>query len=149
MSSPSASTRTQASVTCYRRAGYTARTNVSHTSDIELLAEDQVVRRATPAATVGTGAKTTWELATIVFKAGSQVPPTAPAAPTGVTAQAGNGSAIVSWNVPASGGSPITSYTLTPYVGATAQTWTVISGNPPPRARASPASATAPPIHSR
>jgi hypothetical protein len=56
---------------------------------------------------------------------------TAPAAPTGVTATAGNGSATVSWTAPANGGSPITSYTVTPYIGTTAQTPTTVTGNPP------------------
>ncbi|MDQ0098480.1 hypothetical protein J2S96_002197, partial [Arthrobacter bambusae] len=40
--------------------------------------------------------------------------PTVPAAPTGVTATAGNASAVVSWTAPANGGSPLTSYTVTP-----------------------------------
>jgi hypothetical protein len=57
--------------------------------------------------------------------------PTAPAAPTGVTATAGNGSASVSWTAPANGGSPITSYTVTPYIGTTAQPSTTVTGNPP------------------
>ncbi len=57
--------------------------------------------------------------------------PTAPAAPSEVTAAAGNGSATVSWSAPANGGSPITSYTVTPYIGATAQTKTTVSGSPP------------------
>jgi len=57
--------------------------------------------------------------------------PTAPGAPSGVTATAGNASASVSWTAPSNGGSPITSYTVTPFIGATAQTPTVISGNPP------------------
>jgi hypothetical protein len=113
-------------------SGYTVRTNISDTSDMEILAEDQVVAAgATPAATVGTGAKTTWEMATVVFKAGSQAPPTAPAAPTNVQATAGNGSAIVTWTAPASGGSAITSYTVTPYIGTAAQAATTVTGNPP------------------
>ncbi|HWX44563.1 MAG TPA: Ig-like domain-containing protein, partial [Solirubrobacteraceae bacterium] len=57
--------------------------------------------------------------------------PTAPSAPTGVTATAGNGSATVIWTAPSNGGSPITSYTVTPYVGATAQAATTVSGSPP------------------
>jgi hypothetical protein len=57
--------------------------------------------------------------------------PTVPAAPTNVTATAGNGSANVSWTAPANGGSPITSYTITPYIGSTAQTATTITGSPP------------------
>ena len=113
-------------------SGYMSRTNISKTGDMELLAEDQVVGAgATPSAGAGTGAKTIWEMAIVVFKAGSQAPPTAPAAPANVTATAGDQSAVVSWTAPANGGSAITSYTVTPYVGSTAQTPTVITGNPP------------------
>ncbi|HEY5115468.1 MAG TPA: fibronectin type III domain-containing protein, partial [Nakamurella sp.] len=57
--------------------------------------------------------------------------PTAPGAPTGVTAVAGNASATVSWTAPANGGSPITSYTVTPYVAGVAQPVTNVGGNPP------------------
>jgi len=58
--------------------------------------------------------------------------PTAPGAPTAVSATAGNGSAAVSWTAPSSnGGSAITSYTVTPYVGSTAQTPVTVSGSPP------------------
>jgi hypothetical protein len=58
--------------------------------------------------------------------------PTAPGAPTGVTATAGNGSATVSWTAPSSnGGSTITSYTVTPYIGSTAQTPVTVTGSPP------------------
>jgi hypothetical protein len=113
-------------------SGYTARTNISGAGDMELLAEDQVVGAgATPAASAGTGARTVWEMATVVFKPGSQAPPTAPGAPTSVAATAGDKSAQVTWSAPANGGSPITSYTITPYIGTTAQTTTVITGNPP------------------
>ena len=113
-------------------SGYTARTTIANVGDMELLAEDQVVgAAATPSASAGTGAKTIWEMATVVFKAGSQAPPTVPAAPGNVTATAGDKTAIVSWTAPANGGSPITSYTVTPYIGATAQTPTVITGTPP------------------
>ncbi|MCI0140700.1 fibronectin type III domain-containing protein [Arthrobacter bambusae] len=56
---------------------------------------------------------------------------TAPAAPTGVTATAGNASAVVSWTAPANGGSPITSYTVTPSSGGTALAPVTVSGNPP------------------
>ena len=58
--------------------------------------------------------------------------PTAPGAPTGVSAVAGNGSAVVSWTAPSSnGGSAITSYTVTPYINGVAQQTTTVSGNPP------------------
>ena len=211
-------------------SGYTARTNISGASDMEILAEDQVVGAgATPAASAGTGARTAWEMATVVFKSGSQAPPTvpgprpassataadksakvtwtapggrrqpdhlvhhhalyrlgrpdadgdhrqpaghqrhrqrpdrrhqlhlhghrherggnraglapsnqvtpaaptAPGAPSGVTATAGNQSATVSWSAPANGGSPITSYTVTPYLAGVAQTATQVPGSPP------------------
>jgi hypothetical protein len=48
-------------------------------------------------------------------------PAEAPGAATGVTATPGVGSATVSWTGPASG-APATSYKITPYIGATAQT---------------------------
>jgi hypothetical protein len=58
--------------------------------------------------------------------------PTVPGAPTSVTATAGNGSAAVSWIAPAStGGSAITSYTITPFAGSIAQTPVTVSGSPP------------------
>jgi RHS repeat-associated protein len=58
--------------------------------------------------------------------------PALPGAPTGVTATAGNAQATVTWTAPADGGSAITSYTVTPYVGSIAQTSTTVSGSPPP-----------------
>ena len=49
-----------------------------------------------------------------------QVPSSAPSAPTGVTASAGNGQATVSWTASASSpGSPQTGYAVTPYLGST------------------------------
>ena len=60
---------------------------------------------------------------------GSQ--PAAPAAPTGVTATAGNTTATVTWTAPTNGGSPITSYTVTPFTGTTAQTPLTVTGTPP------------------
>ena len=51
---------------------------------------------------------------------GSGQQPTAPGAPTSVTATAGNASATVRWGVPASdGGSPITGYTVKSSAGGT------------------------------
>src|SRR4051794_21750802 len=48
--------------------------------------------------------------------------PTVPGAPTGVSGASGNGSVALNWTAPASnGGAAITSYRITPYVGATAQ----------------------------
>ena len=59
-------------------------------------------------------------------------PATVPGAPTAVTAAAGNGSATVSWSAPASnGGSAVTSYLVTPFIGTVAQPTTTISGTPP------------------
>ena len=57
--------------------------------------------------------------------------PTAPGVPTGVTATAGNGSATVSWTAPGDGGSALTAYVVTPYIGATAQTPVEVTGAPP------------------
>lgn len=55
-------------------------------------------------------------------------PATVPGAPTNVSAMAGNGQATVAWTAPTSnGGSAITSYTVTPYVGTTAQTPTTFN----------------------
>ena len=113
-------------------SGYTSRVNVSNTGDIELLAEDQLAGAgATPNAAAGTGPNTTWLMATIVLKAGSTRPPTAPAAPTNVVATAENTSASVSWTAPSNGGSPITSYQVTPDIGSAAQTPATVTGSPP------------------
>jgi hypothetical protein len=50
-------------------SGYTGRVKVAPASDMELLAEDQVVGPGTtPAATAGTGASTTWLMAALVLK---------------------------------------------------------------------------------
>jgi hypothetical protein len=70
-------------------------------------------------------------MATLVFRPGSQGPPTVPGAPSGVAATAGNGSASVTWTAPSDGGSPITSYTVTPYVNGAAQQTTTVTGTPP------------------
>ena len=49
-------------------------------------------------------------------------PAPAPGQVTGVSATGGQGQATVNWTAPASnGGSPITSYRVTPYIGTTAQ----------------------------
>jgi hypothetical protein len=114
-------------------SGWTVRGNVSPNGNMELLAEDQVVGAgATPNAAVGNGSGTIWLLGTVVFKAGAAAPPTVPAAPTAVTATPGNASASVSWTPPANGGSPITSYTVTPYAGTTALAAKTVSGSPAP-----------------
>ena len=55
--------------------------------------------------------------------------PTPPGQVTNVTASAGRQSANVTWSAPAGGGA--TTYTITPYIGGTAQTQIVINGNPP------------------
>jgi hypothetical protein len=59
-------------------------------------------------------------------------PQTAPAAPSDVSAAAGNASATVAWTAPASGGSPITSYQVVPFIGSIPQSATTVTGSPPP-----------------
>jgi hypothetical protein len=54
-----------------------------------------------------------------------------PGAPTNVIATAGDTQATVSWTAPSNSGSPITNYTITPYIGTTAQTPTTLTGSPP------------------
>jgi Domain of unknown function (DUF1929)/Fibronectin type III domain len=114
-------------------SGFSTRANVSPEGDVELFAEDAVVASgATPNPTFATGAATTWLASTVVLEAGGEAaPPTLPSAPTAVSATAGSSSATVTWTPPANGGSPITSYTVTPYIGSTAQTPTTITGSPP------------------
>ena len=67
---------------------------------------------------VGTGAASN-PSAAVVPRAAA----TAPGAPTGVAGTAGNASVALNWTAPAdNGGSAITSYRITPFVGTTAQT---------------------------
>ena len=56
---------------------------------------------------------------------------TPPGQATNVNATAGFASASLSWNAPTSG-DPVTTYTITPYIGSTAQTPTTVTGNPAP-----------------
>ena len=61
-------------------------------------------------------------------------PAQAPGQVTGVNATAGQSQASVTWTAPASnGGSPITSYRVTPYIGSTAQAPARSTRRQPPR----------------
>jgi hypothetical protein len=112
--------------------GYTTRADVSPDGNIELLAQDAIVPAgSTPNPSFSTGLATTWLTSTVVLRAGETGALTAPAAPTAVSATAGNASATVAWTAPANGNSPITRYTVTPYIGSAAQTPTTVSGSPP------------------
>jgi hypothetical protein len=55
---------------------------------------------------------------------------TAPGQVTNVSATAGAESASVSWSAPTSGGA-VSTYTVTPYIGSTAQPASTVSGSPP------------------
>ncbi len=57
-------------------------------------------------------------------------PATAPGQVTGVSATPDAGAATVSWSAPSSGG-VVTTYTVTPYIGSTAQKATTVTGSPP------------------
>ncbi|MBO0728095.1 MAG: fibronectin type III domain-containing protein, partial [Acidimicrobiaceae bacterium] len=57
--------------------------------------------------------------------------PTVPGPPTNVSAAPENGSAVVSWAAPSDGGSPISYYTVTPFVGSTPQPGIQVSNSPP------------------
>jgi hypothetical protein len=57
--------------------------------------------------------------------------PAAPSAPVRVIANVRETSVALAWTAPADGGDAITSYTITPYVGAEAQTTTRLEGSPP------------------
>jgi hypothetical protein len=110
-------------------AGFTQRANVSPTNNMELLAEDQpAALGSTPTATAVTGANTVWLMATVVFESSVQA---TPQAPTNVSASPGNNAVTVTWSAPPSGGSQITSYTVTPFVNGVAQQPTVVAGAPP------------------
>ncbi len=65
-----------------------------------------------------------------VFSPSSAPPPAPPGQVTGVSATAGVGSASVSWSAPSTGGTP-TKYTITPYIGSSAQPATTVTGSPP------------------
>src|SRR5581483_11110880 len=56
---------------------------------------------------------------------------TAPSAPTEVTATPANAAASVAWKAPGANGSPITGYTITPYVNGVAQPSSTVTGSPP------------------
>jgi hypothetical protein len=70
-------------------------------------------------------------VASFINLSGSAPAPTAPGPPSGISAVAGDGAATVSWTAPNDGGDTINSYTITPYIGPTAQTPTVVTGTPP------------------
>jgi hypothetical protein len=55
-------------------------------------------------------------------------PATVPTAPTALSGASGNGSVTLSWSAPSNdGGNPISGYTVTPYIGAVAQTPSVFA----------------------
>jgi len=67
------------------------------------------------------------DMAVATFRSATETPGT----PTDVTAVAQANAAVVDWTAP-TGTVPITQYTVTPYIGSTAQTATTVTGSPPP-----------------
>jgi hypothetical protein len=57
----------------------------------------------------------------VMFASSGESTPAAPEAPTNVTAAPATQSALLSWSAPGNGGSPITGYKITPYIGTEAQ----------------------------
>jgi hypothetical protein len=115
-------------------SGFTARATVANTGDMEVAAEDAAVSAAgaTPNASFSTGASTLWLAATVVLKPeNGNGTATAPGTPTSVAAVAGNASATLTWTSPPDGGSPLTSYTVTPYADGVAGAPTTVTGTPP------------------
>jgi sugar lactone lactonase YvrE len=58
-----------------------------------------------------------------------EVPPVPAGAPMIASLVADVGSVTLSWQLPSDGGSPVTSFTITPYIGTAAQTPTVVTGS--------------------
>jgi fibronectin type 3 domain-containing protein len=57
-------------------------------------------------------------------------PATVPTAPSAVSGVSGDGSVTLSWSAPADdGGDPVTGYTVTPYIGGSAQTPSVFASS--------------------
>ncbi|HTC58621.1 MAG TPA: fibronectin type III domain-containing protein [Solirubrobacteraceae bacterium] len=114
------------------RMGFNGRVNVSPDEEMEFVAEDALTggTGATPSASVQTGASTIWLMGAIVFKSAAvSEPQAAPlAAPARLVATPANGGAIVTWTAPRNGGSPITTYTVTPYQGRHELPSTTVSG---------------------
>ncbi|MFI5005552.1 MAG: fibronectin type III domain-containing protein, partial [Solirubrobacterales bacterium] len=108
--------------TLMARMGFNGRVDVSPAGDMEFVVEDALTGAtgATPSASLQTGASTVWLMAAIVFKsAPAAEPPAAPsAAPALLVATPASRSATVTWKAPPNGGSPITTYTVTPYAGS-------------------------------
>ena len=63
---------------------------------------------------------------------GAATAQTVPGTVTGVAAAAGDSVANVSWQAPSTGGSPITSYQVTPYTGGVALAPVTVTGSPVP-----------------
>ena len=104
-------------------SGFTQRQGVG--GDIS---EDKGVSTAGPYAATATGCCTDayYSQALMATFYGTGPNTTAPGQVTGVSATAGSLSANVTWTAPSTGGTP-TSYIITPYIGATAQTTTTVS----------------------
>jgi putative nucleotidyltransferase with HDIG domain len=105
----------------------TASTSTISWTTTTTIASPTTTSAMSPTTTVGGSTPTTMSRSTTTVTSST---PKVPAAPTGVTAIAGNGQASVSWIAPYNGGSPITSYTVAVYVNGVKQRALTVPSSP-------------------